>query len=92
MSMLRNGMFAMVFLLLGGCMMMDMHGSHGAPMETASAGSATESKDASRPEAPAADREREMKPEHNAPHSGYPSGMAILGGALMVVMMLAMLL
>jgi len=92
MNVLRNGMFAMAFLLLGGCMMMDMHGPHGAPMETTNAGSATESKDASRKDVPAADKEREMKPEHNAPHSGYPSGMAILGGALMVVMMLAMLL
>ena len=90
MSVLRSGMFAMVFLLLGGCMMMDMHGPHGAPMETASAGTATESKDAPRPEASAAGRERETQREHDAP--GYPSGMAILGGALMVIMMLAMML
>jgi len=92
MGRLRNGMFAMVFLLLGGCMMMDMHGPHGAPMETASAGNTTESKDASRQEAPAADKEREMKQAHDAPHSGNASGMAILGGVLMVVMMLAVML
>ena len=91
MRVLRNGMVALIFLLLGGCMMMDLHGPHSAPMETAKAGNA-ELKDASRPEAPAADKEREMKPAHDAPHVGNANGMAILGGALMVIMMLAVML
>ncbi len=91
MRVLRNGMFALVFLLLGGCMMMDMHGSHGAPMETARAGT-TPSKDTSRHEAPAAEKQPEMKAEQEAPHTGNTSSMAILGGALMVVMMLAVML
>ena len=92
MRVLRNAVLVSVLLLPGGCMMMDLHGPHGAPMETASAGNTTASKDASRQEAPAADRERETKQEHNAPQSGNASGMAILGGALMVVMMLAVML
>ena len=73
-------------------MMMDVRTPHNAPMETASAGNDTQSKDASREEVPELDRTRDVKQQHDAPHSGYPSGMAILGGALMVVMMLAMLL
>ena len=91
MRVLRNGVFALVFLLLGGCMMMDMHGPHGAPMETARAGT-TQSKDASRHEAPAAEKQPEMKAEQEVPHTGSASGMAILGGALMLVMMLAVML
>ena len=92
MSVLRNGMLAMVLLLLGGCMMMDRHGSHRAAMETTSEGAATESKGSSRQEASAADRERETKRKYDASHAGNMSGMAILGGAFMVVMMLAMML
>ncbi len=91
MSVLRNGIFALVFLVLGGCMMMDMHGSHGAPMETTSAGTATASKDSAPPDAPATDK-REMKQEHSAAGSGNTSSMAIIGGVLMVIMMLAVML
>lgn len=89
--MLRKGIVALVFLLLGGCMMMDMHGPHGAPMETAKAGT-TQSKDTSGHEAPAAEKQPEMKAVQEAQHGGNTSSMAILGGALMVVMMLAVML
>lgn len=73
-------------------MMMHVQAPHDAPMETASAGNTAQSKDASRQEAPTADREREIKQERDAPHFGNASGMAILGGALMVLMMLAIML
>ena len=98
MSMLRNGIFAMILLLPSGCMMMDVRTPHGAAREatpagaTASTGSAAEATDTSQSAASVADKEQGTQREHDAPHAGYPSGMVILGGALMVVMMLAMLL
>ena len=94
MSVFRNGMLAILFLTLGGCMMMDMHKPHGTPMEIATTGHATDAKNAPQHAAPTADPggEKKAPAAAAAPHSSTPSGMAIVGGVLMVVMMLAMML
>ena len=90
MNMFRNGTIAVLFLLLSGCMMMDMHKPHGAPMESTSTGHTTETKNAPQPATNQGGEKKEAAAA--ASHSSTPSGMAIVGGVLMVVMMLAMML